>query len=617
MAHTIPSSLPSRASKGEERLFNLLKRLPDEVIVYYEPYVDNRHPDFVVILPRLGVLLIEVKGWYLPDILAADSHSVRIRDGEREVIQAHPLRQVRDYKFLLMNRCSKDKQLSLLTHRSGAHEGGFQFPFGSFAVLSNITRDNLQKLPENVNALFPQAHVATRDELLGWEELGGEELMGLLQRYFDPFWPITPMTPNQVNIVKAILHPEILLALAFQDPTKPQEPTVKVLDLKQEELARDVGSGHRLIFGVAGSGKTVLLIARAKLVARLNPSANVLVLCYNVAFSTFLSEALKDCVSVKVLTFHAWARANGVAWDRQDDDAELGSKLLAVLQAGGAHSRRFDTILIDEAQDFEADWYRCVLQAMKEPVEGELLIVGDGSQGVYRRRKLSWKQLGIQAAGRTQYLERNYRSTQPIVSLATIFAAGSANGDEDEVRAPWVDPSKCVRLLGSSPVLLQRQNKQAEVERVVRIVGDLLVGLWFGEKVDPLKPEQIGILYPRLRQEDRPLIHRFCDQLKTNLQGCPSVWLTETQASRRRVGDPGVKILTMHSSKGLQFKAVILLFADECPAHFPDTDEAEERCLFYVALTRAEDFLAISSSRKTKFINEIEQAGATSSNESP
>jgi superfamily I DNA/RNA helicase len=66
----------------------------------------------------------------------------------------------------------------------------------------------------------------------------------------------------------------------------------------------------------------------------------------------------------------------------------------------------------------------------------------------------------------------------------------------------------------------------------------------------------------------------------------------------------------MHSSKGLQFKAVILLFADDCPADFPDTTEADERCLFYVALTRAEDFLAISCSRKSKFIEEIKASAA-------
>ena len=37
-----------------------------------------------------------------------------------------------------------------------------------------------------------------------------------------------------------------------------------VLDRKQENNARKIGEGHRIIYGVAGSGKTVLLIARAK-----------------------------------------------------------------------------------------------------------------------------------------------------------------------------------------------------------------------------------------------------------------------------------------------------------------------------------------------------------------
>ncbi len=89
------------------------------------------------------------------------------------------------------------------------------------------------------------------------------------------------------------------------------------------------------------------------------------------------------------------------------------------------------------------------------------------------------------------------------------------------------------------------------------------------------------------------------------------VWLKEKDHdARHRIAEPGVKILTMHGSKGFQFKAVILLFADDCPAQFPDTDEAEERRLIYIALTRAEDYLAISCSKKSGFVAEIEVAAA-------
>jgi hypothetical protein len=43
MAEFIPDRLPSRATRGEERTFALLKKLPDDYLIYYEPTIDNRH----------------------------------------------------------------------------------------------------------------------------------------------------------------------------------------------------------------------------------------------------------------------------------------------------------------------------------------------------------------------------------------------------------------------------------------------------------------------------------------------------------------------------------------------------------------------------------------------
>lgn len=601
MAQTFPHVPPDCATLGEKLVFSLLRRLPEDVIVYFEPSIDDLYPDFVVILPSLGVLLIEVKDWAISSIVGANPHSVNVRIDGQVTNFVHPTLQVRAYKFRLRDQCRKDKQLAKLVNRNGRHTGKFQFPFVSLVVLTNIARAELAAAPQG-NAVFPAKNVATSDQLTAWKKLEGDALLKQLSPYFARYFSIGSMTENQVNIVKAIIYPEMLIRLDFHDPEKLSEPTIKVLDKKQEELARDIGSGHRLVFGVAGSGKTVLLIGRVKLIARLNPKARVLVLCYNNMLSIFLTNALRGCLTVTVRTFHGWAREKRVGYDG-DDDSELGEQFLALLKREGSDSKRYDAILVDEAQDFDSTWFPCVLQAMKDPVNGELLIVGDGSQGLYRRRKVSWKQLGIQAQGRTQYLERNYRNTRPIIELATRFSSGTADNDEDGLSAPLVDPDKCVRHGGSSAVMLIDKSQKEEVDRVIRVVGDLLDGRWFGNRIPPLKPDQIGILY----RVAHPLVGALREKLERTRGDCPVIWLTEPgKDARYRIAEAGVKILTMHGSKGLQFKAVILLFMDDCPGPFI---EAEERRLFFVGLTRAEDYLVISSTGKSKFIAEISAAG--------
>jgi len=54
MAEMIPDRLPGGASAGERKVFRLLQQLPDDVIVYYEPVVAERYPDFIVIIPTVG-----------------------------------------------------------------------------------------------------------------------------------------------------------------------------------------------------------------------------------------------------------------------------------------------------------------------------------------------------------------------------------------------------------------------------------------------------------------------------------------------------------------------------------------------------------------------------------
>ena len=96
MAEMIPDRLPSGASAGEKKVFALLQQLPDEVIVYYEPVVSERHPDFIVIIPSVGLLVIEAKGWYPTHIMSANDNDVIVNSKNRYETHKHPVRQARE-----------------------------------------------------------------------------------------------------------------------------------------------------------------------------------------------------------------------------------------------------------------------------------------------------------------------------------------------------------------------------------------------------------------------------------------------------------------------------------------------------------------------------------------
>ena len=258
---------------------------------------------------------------------------------------------------------------------------------------------------------------------------------------------------------------------------------------------------------------------------------------------------------------------------------------------------------------------------MQDRLDGNLLIVGDGSQGIYANRKISWKQIGIQAPGRSISkkfdLDRNYRNSREIVELASLFANTDKNGqDENTIGSPRIDVQNCIRHAGVVPVLLESPNLVSECSRVIELVEGLLAGNWFDKSIVPAVPSEIGILYPfaagiehNTHFPGRKVIKDLV--LKLN-RVAPTVWLSENSksghgSSRDRVCDPGIKVQTIHSAKGLQYRIVILLWAGLLPATFGQHTESGDKKLMYVALTRAEDLLLISHSGRSKFIEQMKQ----------
>lgn len=594
MAQMIPESIPSKASVGEKRLFSVLEKLPQDCVVYYEPNVSQRNPDFIVIVPHLGVLIIEVKGWYPAWIVRGDTNDIVIRKENHEETQKHPTRQAREYKFALMDHCKRHVRIA--GELFEIDSGRLAFPFSHCCVLSNISASALEKI--NGQTIFPAEECATRDHLQRWEANPDPTvLLSELRSYFRPMWKFPPLNGQRLTRLRALIHPEIVI-----QPTARHED-LQVLDLQQERNARSIGDGHRIVFGVAGSGKTVLLMARAKLLSQLNPGARILVLCYNVTLRAYLTECLREFSNVTVQNFHRWAVKATHATAR---DAEtLGQRWLDLLQRRATpEAGRYDAIMIDEAQDFVPIWFRCVVAALRNPDDSDLLIVHDGSQGLYGDHGVRWKEVGVRAAGRSvrNDLGKNYRNTREVLQLAQRFAkAVRTNSDPDSAdHVVPVNPAECQRSF-HLPVQLLFSDREEEVSSVHRIIRQITSGTFAPVPGYKAAASAIAVLY-----RVRPLVKAF-----NALVSDPTVtWLSREndRNARTLVNDPNTKILTIHAAKGLQFRVVILICCDAMPSTYADTTPAIERSLQYVALTRSEELLILTHSKQSQFTQEVAES---------
>jgi hypothetical protein len=663
MARIVPAQLPKQATHGEERLFALLQQLPEDCVVYYEPFIGKRCPDFLLISPTQGLLIIEIKSWHAKDLIGGDSYSVVLQGRGQPVTRIHPVRQARDYMFKLMDYCRENLWCSPLLHPDGEFRGRFFFPFGHLAILTNIARDQLQRLDPKLSTLFPAETVVTKDELEKWSNnRDPRALLAELNRFFDPTWVFPPMLESQIDLLRCIIHPEIRLSVpkvirpepqkiaclprnesnllteitqksvirfrtlhfssetsassvaeaspvqATSPPLTISEISLKAMDLQQEIAARNVGCGHRLIFGVAGSGKTVVLISRARLLA-LVAQRRVLILCFNVTLFSFLAKNLEDAADrVTVRHFDGLASEFDVRRQYRESHLKLGERLLERLRSGKVE-RVYDALMIDEAQDFDPSWFICAMQLLRDPNEADVLIVGDGNQGIYGQRRTPWSKLGISAKGRTTYFRKSYRSSKEIVQFAAPFA--STEGREDDGVSPIaIDPAQATRSRGILPLLARAADRQSETDQVVELIGSMINGRFAGKQLaEALHPSDIAVLIPAIPNKLSPIFRHLCEQLSQ--RHIPYLWLNNPadREARKQISQNSVKLQSIHSSKGLQYKAVIVLWTDLLPNSQWDESVDEQRMLLYVALTRAEDYLCVSYSGESPFMTTLINTG--------
>ncbi|MFW9830096.1 MAG: NERD domain-containing protein, partial [Candidatus Thorarchaeota archaeon] len=292
------SEPPETATSGERAFFNRIQSIyPEEnnILGYFEPDIGGLHPDYVILSPMFGVIIAEIKDYsekYLKTIPKAGKWEWFKYEGI-ELID-NPFDQIYQYYRVIKDRvdkCHFPKE--------------FKVPITRIVVFTQISKDNHvaskinEILPIQVNICFKQSFTNS----ISFKE------------FLDDILPIDfQINKNDFDLLRANIIPTCRLPTPKQSDLMEYfscEDQVKLLDQEQERLARALGEGHRLIFGVAGSGKTVLLIARARILAKRHPDWKILILCYNKLLKNMFFNLLNPQdyeADIIINTFHGWAR---------------------------------------------------------------------------------------------------------------------------------------------------------------------------------------------------------------------------------------------------------------------------------------------------------------------
>ncbi|AGK98619.1 3'-5' exonuclease [Clostridium pasteurianum] len=589
MAKVIPESISDleTATAGEKRLFKILQdKLPSDYIVWYNIRVNERYPDFIILGPDLGIVVLEVKDWSLNSIESANSNTYTLSTLGKK---ANPLRQAREYILNIVDELKKDKCLL----QTGAYKNNISFTFGYGVVFTKISRKSFLSSPF-INTIDEKSVIYSEDLKEFEENFDGEKFKQKLQDMIPAKFNFNRIPEDIMDRIRGNLFKEVKLSTD-------NDAIFKVMNLNQETYAKSLGYGHRVIRGVAGSGKTVILICRARYLADIHKDWDIMVLCYNKTLASFLRNSIieNNIENIEVSHFHGWINEvfkslglkSGVYKDKDIDEniAKISEDMLSNI-------KKYDAIFIDEGQDLEKEWLEFIVKTLRNPEHSHLMLASDGAQNLYNR-KYTLKSVGIKAAGRTTIMRENYRNTKQILDFAyTFLTDGTVQEKVDEEDNNFtIKPDTSLRQ-GDYPDLIKCDDFQDEANKIVdEIINLKQSGIDYGD---------ICIAYVHKSYKST----KYIDMLENTFsnKGIPYFIMSKSgnAKSKFRIDMEKVNISTIHSVKGLDFKYVYI-----CGINNRLLDSINEsKKLLYVGMTRARDVLKVTYSDNNIVVGDLLKA---------
>jgi len=528
MGRLIPDDLDTASLEHSER--RVVEALvegtsPEWCVVPSVHFVDDRgrdgEADVVLLHPTFGMLVVETKGG---EIQIAEG--VWFQNGSR--LDKTPVEQAMRAKYALIQKIkAATRKLGterLLAAHAVALPDATDCPPGALGV--DLTR--------------PMVFTAAE---LQWPDVA---LAALLSER-------PPVTSEMFERSVRVLRPDVAFST---DPNGVMRATQRRLGdqtLAILRIAEQLDLNQRVaVDGPAGSGKTRLASSWARRAAE--RGERVLLLSFNLPIGAWLTASFERQPLVTAGSFHrtvAELLAPAGFVEPADPSPEFFATGYsdAIQDLAPVLEHRFDTIILDEVQDFRPEWLAALPHLLDADGPARQFRLGDQSQNIYG---VAVEELD----GWVQFrLTDNCRNTRPIAEVAERLGGGGAVKG-----CPAGQPVQFTHATGKKEI------RKRVAETIAHLVDALGV-----------PPSTIAVATTRSELRD--------DLLASDRQTVPLVrWEDRDEGS--------VLCENVHRLKGMEFQAVVL-------ASVLDADHPQLRDLLYVGASRATTYLHVIAPRET------------------
>lgn len=571
-----------------------LNQLPPAWEIYVQPHLNGLRPDFVLLNPRVGVAVYEVKGWnfewreFKVDWSGNGAPILQARNkAETNIyrVDDNPIDKIHYYK---------QEMSEIYCARAG---GSSAYRIITAGVICPFAR---QEQLEDLFAPFRESYGMT--EYPDFYPLVGREIIE--RNDIRAAFPAVRLNSSQY--MNEGVAEDLRGWLVEPDHARTQREPLVLTDKQRKAIEKGTTSGYRRIKGPVGSGKSLVLAARAAELAR--EGKQVLVISFNITLLHYLRDlavrwpepGASPLHRITFIHFHAWCKrvcletgnlgkyralingedeelTEGLGTLLEDDLPKL---IMRVLDSEDGHkATHYDAVLVDEGQDFRELWW----QALRKIIVpgGEMVLAADPTQDIYDRTKQwssgAWTDRPMEGAGfRGPWykLDITYRLPPRLTHLANEFAQRYL--PQETALLPVEDPLPLIPEFTNYPCHLKwiQTNEGAALDICYEEILEM---------IKSATPKNLGIsditflassvnfgqeVVQRLAEKNFNILHTFSSD----------PFERRKQKHAFFMGDARVKATTIHSFKGWECRALII--------YTGTSDGPNTKALLYTAMTR-------------------------------